>query len=66
MRLDEDFTQFADQCRLLATKMSVSILKVEQINLIVNNSNPYLQTWLSLTDMPVTFVELYLGRSIQI
>ena len=42
MRPDEDFTQFADQWRLLAAKMRVPIPEVEQINLIVNNSNPYL------------------------
>ena len=59
MRPDEDFTQFADQWRLLAAKMRVPISEVEQINLIVNNSNPYLRTWLSLTGMPVTFAELY-------
>ena len=47
--------------------MRVLILEVEQINLIENNSNPYLQTWLSLTGIPVTFVKLYSrGRSIQI
>ena len=47
--------------------MRVPILEVEQINLIMNNSNPYLRTWLSLTGMPVTFAELYSrGRSIQI
>ena len=46
--------------------MRVPIPEVEQINLIVNNSNPYLRTWLYLTGMPVTFVELYSrGRSIQ-
>ena len=67
MRPDEDFTQFADRWRLLIAKMRVLILKIEQINLIVNNSNPYLQTWISLTGMPITFVELYSrGRSIQI
>ena len=67
MRSDEDFTQFADWWRLLAAKMRVPILEVEQINLIVNNSNPYLRTWLSLTGMLVTFAELYSqGRSIQI
>ena len=37
MRPDEDFTQFANQWRLLATKMKVPIPEVEQINLIVNN-----------------------------
>ena len=47
--------------------MRVPISKVEQISLIINNSNPYLRTWLSLTGMPVTFAELYSrGRSIQI
>ena len=67
MRSDEDFTQFADRWRLLATKMLIPIPEVEQINLIVNNSNPYLRTWLSLTDMPITFAELYSrGQSIQI
>ena len=67
MRSDEDFTQFADRWRLLAAKIHVPIPEVEQINLIVNNSNPYLRTWLSLTGMPVTFAELYSrGRSIQI
>ena len=67
MRPDEDFTQFADRWRLLAAKMRVPIPEVEQINLIVNNSNPYLKTWLSLTGMPITFIELYSwGRSIQI
>ena len=67
MRPDEDFTLFADRWRLLAAKMHFPIPKVEQINLIVSNSNPYLRTWLFLTDMPVTFVELYSrGQSIQI
>ena len=46
--------------------MRVPISEVEQINLIVNNSNPHLRTWLSLTGMPVIFAELYSrGRSIQ-
>ena len=44
MRPDEDFTQFADRWWLLAAKMRVTIPEVEQINLIVNNSNPYLWT----------------------
>ena len=44
MRSDEDFTLFADQWHLLAAKMRVPIPEVEQINLIVNNSNPYLRT----------------------
>ena len=59
MRPDEDFTLFADRWRLLAAKMHVPIPEVEQINLIFNNSNPYMRTWLSLTGMPVTFAELY-------
>ena len=44
MRPDEDFTLFADRWRLLDAKMRVPIPEVEQINLIVNNSNPYLHT----------------------
>ena len=44
MRPDEDFTWFADRWRLLAAKIRVPIPEVEQINLIVNNSNPYLRT----------------------
>ena len=67
MRPDKDFTLFVDRWRLLVAKMRVPISEVEQINLIINNSNPYLRTWLSLTGMLVTFAELYSrGRSIQI
>ena len=44
MRPDEDFVQFVDWWWLLATKMRVPILEVEQINLIINNANSYLWT----------------------
>ena len=44
MRPDEDFTLFVDRWCLLAAKMRVPIPEIEQINLIVNHSNPYLCT----------------------
>ena len=39
--------------------MRILIHKSEQINLIVNNADPYLKTWMSLTGIPVSFTELY-------
>ena len=43
-----------------------SIHESEQIKLIVNNADPYLKIWMSLTEIPVSFIELYSkGRIIQ-
>ena len=65
MKSDEDFVQFVDQWRLLAAKMRISIHESEQIKLIINNADPYLKTWMSLTGIPVSFTELYSkGRTI--
>ena len=66
MKPDEDFVQFADRWRLLAVKMRILIHESKQINLIINNVDPYLKTWMSLTGIPVSFTELYSkGRIIQ-
>ena len=66
MKPDEDFVQFTDRWRLLAAKMRISIHESEQIKLIVNNADPYLKTWMSLTGIPVSFTKLYSkGRTIQ-
>ena len=59
MKPDEDFVQFVDRWRLLAAKMRISILESKQIKLIVNNADPYLKTWMSLTGISVSFTELY-------
>ena len=66
MKPDEDFIQFFDRWRLLAAKMRILIYESEQINLIVNNANPYLKAWMSLTRILVSFTKLYSkGRVIQ-
>ena len=66
MKPDEDFVQFTDRWRLLAVRMRISIHESEQINLIVNNIDPYLKTWMSLIRILVSFTELYSkGRIIQ-
>ena len=66
MKPNEDFVQFVDRWRLLASKMRISIHESEQIKLIVNNADPYLKTWMSLTGIPIFFTELYsMGRIIQ-
>ena len=44
MKPDEDFVQFVDRWRLLAAKMRISIHESEQIKLIVNDADPYLET----------------------
>ena len=66
MKPDEDFVQFVDRWRLLSSKMRILIHESEQIKLIINNVDPYLKTWMSLTGIPVSFIELYSkGRTIQ-
>ena len=66
MKPDEDFVQFVDRWRLLAAKIRISIHESEQIKLIINNADPYLRTRMSLTEIPVSFTELYSkGRTIQ-
>ena len=53
MKPDEDFIQFVNRWRLLASKMRISIHESEQIKLIVNNVDPYLKIWMSLTGILV-------------